>query len=510
MTGEGRGNISQGGTIALVFLVAVSATGFPMADSTSASAQPPPRLSVEDVAVSAGESKRVAITLSEAPSGLAGYRVFVRLENPGVARITNASVPDRYQPAQLRVTKITDGGARAVLEATDLLGVVNGDVAPGERNVPLGTVTIRGESVGETAVSVRAGMIQDDRTPPRRIEPAVDVGTFGVGPGDVRPDATDQSDRSTAWVRFGGVRAVDGDLGGQGGLVSPNAPPSADAGFARVDDETVELDASDSTDPDGDSLTYSWTQVDGPAVSLRGSDTATPTFQSPSVGAEGALRFRVSVADGNGGVDRETVAVRLRNTAPTADAGEDQFVDEETTVVLNATGFKDPDGDIITYRWRQVFGPPVNLSNPRATDPTFTAPDVDRRTVLQFEARARDGHGGTDTDRVYVVVSPTNDPPVARTGDDRTVAAGSTTALNASASSDPNGDSLSYRWEQVGGPRLTLEEAETATPRITASEFDRSVTAVFEVTVTDEEGSFDTAEVEITVEAASSSGDESD
>jgi hypothetical protein len=49
-------------------------------------------------------------------------------------------------------------------------------------------------------------------------------------------------------------------------------------------------------DPDGDALTYAWTQVAGPAVTLTDADTRNPTFTAPTEAGE--LRFRVTVSDG--------------------------------------------------------------------------------------------------------------------------------------------------------------------------------------------------------------------
>lgn len=57
----------------------------------------------------------------------------------------------------------------------------------------------------------------------------------------------------------------------------------------------VELSAY-ASDPDGDPLSYSWTQVAGTPVSLANATTATPSFNAPGTGTE--LRFRVAVSDG--------------------------------------------------------------------------------------------------------------------------------------------------------------------------------------------------------------------
>lgn len=63
--------------------------------------------------------------------------------------------------------------------------------------------------------------------------------------------------------------------------------------------EIVILDASGSTDDDGDELSYAWYQEDGPRVELRESDTPRVEFTAPDPGATPiVLRFGFIVHDG--------------------------------------------------------------------------------------------------------------------------------------------------------------------------------------------------------------------
>lgn len=99
------------------------------------------------------------------------------------------------------------------------------------------------------------------------------------------------------------------------GTGEENSAPIADAGTALTvaEGNTTELDGSNSYDPDGDSLSYSWTQTGGPAVTLHDAQTPNPRFTAPSVDANTTLTFELTVSDGKA-TDSDTVTVSVINT----------------------------------------------------------------------------------------------------------------------------------------------------------------------------------------------------
>lgn len=170
------------------------------------------------------------------------------------------------------------------------------------------------------------------------------------------------------------------------------------------------------------------------------------------------------------------------NLAPTASAGSDLTVEEGTEVTLDATGSTDPDDDSLNYEWTQVSGPSVSVEDAATT--TFTAPEVDEETLLYFEVAVDDG-SVTETDRMTVTVTDSNASPSADAGPDRTVRAGTTVTLDATGSTDPDGDSLSYAWTQSKGPSVTLSGSDTAEPSFEAPELGTETDFVFQVVVDD-------------------------
>ena len=71
--------------------------------------------------------------------------------------------------------------------------------------------------------------------------------------------------------------------------------------------------------------------------------------------------------------------------------------------------------------------------------------------------------------------------------------------LDGSASSDADGDALTYKWEQTGGPAVTLSNANQAVLSVDVPELDDdSATFSFKLTVTDADGGSHSATVEAT------------
>lgn len=84
-------------------------------------------------------------------------------------------------------------------------------------------------------------------------------------------------------------------------LIPADAPPTANAGADQdaAPGATVTL-AGSGTDPAGQALTYSWSQLSGPAVTLSSATVAQPTFAAPSLVGGATLVFGLVVTDTSG------------------------------------------------------------------------------------------------------------------------------------------------------------------------------------------------------------------
>jgi large repetitive protein len=282
-----------------------------------------------------------------------------------------------------------------------------------------------------------------------------------------------------------------------------NHAPTANAGQNQnvYAGSTVTLDGSGSTDPDGDSLTYSWIRVSGPVqVTLSGASTATPTFVANTVGN---YLFNLTVNDGkvSSTTSSVTITVLRQNNPPVANAGSDVHAYVGDDVVLNASSSYDPDGDSITFTWTQVSGASVQIFNASTAQPFFTPTTSG---VFGFKVTVSDGQVSA-SDNVTVTVDNHNQVPIAvitGSGSNITAIVGSTVTLDGSKSYDPDGTSISYIWSQASGPAVSLSTPNSAKPSFKPTQ---TGTYVFQLKVYDGIDTSSPASVTVTVQTQQSS-----
>lgn len=280
-----------------------------------------------------------------------------------------------------------------------------------------------------------------------------------------------------------GALVVLDDADGTGPMLVVSA--ATDDVGANVDQGSVYVLAGE--------LEFAWQQIAGPTVVLDDPTSASPSFAAPQLqGGFGSqvLTFQLTAASASESLtDTVDVTVVNVNSAPVAEAGEDQLVDEGSFVSLDGSASFDPDDDAITYRWTQVGGPSVALSGADTAAPAFIAPllagGVGGVETLTFALTVSDG-ALSGVDLIRVVVEQENHAPVADAGADQTVNEGVLVALDGHASRDPDDDPLTYAWRQLSGLPVALSDAAAAAPSFVAPVTGPGGTAlVFELTVSD-------------------------
>jgi hypothetical protein len=105
-------------------------------------------------------------------------------------------------------------------------------------------------------------------------------------------------------------------------VINVNLPPVANAGadFTLNEGQTAHLSGAGSTEPDGEAITYAWTQVTGPTVTLVGTGTATPRFVAPQVDADTPIGLHLVVTDPHNASSGDDVIVTVHDKSGAAAA----------------------------------------------------------------------------------------------------------------------------------------------------------------------------------------------
>ena len=171
----------------------------------------------------------------------------------------------------------------------------------------------------------------------------------------------------------------------------------------------VELDASMSTDAEGNILNFSWTQLTGITVEITDVNSPILSFMSPALSSaepsKEILTFELMVDDGRDSA-KTIIEVFVLNINYTPIASV-QFVtdnlagtsiNEGETIELISTS-TDPDDDILTYLWEQVSGPIVTFSDAANISLFFPAPMVSSDQSVELKLTVSDD---TSSDVAFV------------------------------------------------------------------------------------------------------------
>ncbi len=279
----------------------------------------------------------------------------------------------------------------------------------------------------------------------------------------------------------------------------PNEPPQADAGSDQklIDanndgQEEITLDGSGSQDPEGEMAIFSWTTENNGEIATG----VNPNIILPL--GETVITLTVTDSAGDAATDQVIITIKEPdNKIPVAHAGENQTIMDENkngqeAVALDGSASTDEDGEIVAYSW--TIENDVEIAAEANT--TVTLPVG--KTIVTLTVT--DNEGDAATDRILITINaPDNKPPVANAGENQTITLPETSAtLDGSNSTDPDDLVLTYYWVKKSGGNADIAQPNAAITKISGLE---AGIYVFELTVTDDRDSTDTAAVTIIVEA---------
>ncbi|MFT6627027.1 MAG: subtilisin family serine protease, partial [Flavobacteriales bacterium] len=246
--------------------------------------------------------------------------------------------------------------------------------------------------------------------------------------------------------------------------------------LVEAEDSPVDVLLSiDASDPDGDTLSFFWETDNGTFLGAAASVTPALAF--------GTYDVSVFVSDGQSTTSSSMVlTVRSANEEPPiADAGPQQRVpailpdDVPPLLTLDGRASQDPvNRGALRYEWLQTAGPDLELFGRTTSVANFEQPTGEG--ALRFELTVyatqdeREVPSAVSETTIELTTEVTNRRPVAAIEGSAEATVGEATAYSALASTDEDGDALSYFWtlgdgegELLGERSSTIEATFVAT-----------------------------------------------
>jgi hypothetical protein len=299
--------------------------------------------------------------------------------------------------------------------------------------------------------------------------------------------------------------------------------PIAVAGPDQIVKEgsTVTLNGSQSVDPYGIILSYSWRQIPtNHIITLNGADTPVWSFTAPKVSSDTTFTFELTVTDNNGTTNNRTVNVLVKHSPSTNDqpapppsiagvvppqtplTNNPQPI-EGTTPTQIVNGNKTNNPPIVRINPQPIEGTtPTQIVNGNSTNnppapPPSIAGVVPPQTPLTNNPQPIEGT--TPTQIVNGNTPPVkniSEPLVANANPDKIINKGSIVTLDGTHST---GTIASYSWKQIGGKSVKLVSADALKSTFIAPSVKKDSPLKFMLTIDDGKGKTATVAVNVLV-----------
>jgi PKD repeat protein len=208
------------------------------------------------------------------------------------------------------------------------------------------------------------------------------------------------------------------------------APPVANAGgtYTGTVGTAVSFNGSGSSDPQGETLTYAWNFGDN--------GTGTGVNPTHTYATSGTYTVSLTVTNTSNLSATATNKATIASDVPTANAGGPYTGTVGIAVSFNGSGSSDPQGETLTYVWS--FG---ESGMGTGVSPTYTFATPGTYTITLAVTNTSKLTGIAYSTATIAAV-----PPVANTGGPYTGIVGTAVSFSGAASTDPQGETLTYAW----------------------------------------------------------------
>ena len=247
---------------------------------------------------------------------------------------------------------------------------------------------------------------------------------------------------------------------------------------------TVNFDASASTDPDGDTLSYAWTFGDN--------QTGTGATVSHTYTTAKTYSASVKVSDSKGGSDTKAIEITVTSAPTAAVTATPTSGVAPLMVIFDGNGSSDPNGYPLFYSWNFGDG---DTSSGAATSHQYAAAGTYIATLT-----VNNGQGGTGMASTTITVQ-ANGAPTAVVSTNPNPASGMAplrVTFDGGGSSDPNTDSLTYTW--------SFDDDTTASGKVVSHTYVASGPHIVTLTVNDGHSGAGIAQVQVNVTSTPSVG----
>jgi len=224
-----------------------------------------------------------------------------------------------------------------------------------------------------------------------------------------------------------------------------NLPPIANPSgpYNGTVDTAVAFDGTQSSDPDGSIISYSWDFGDG--------TSGTGATPSHAYTAANTYNVILTVMDDAGATDSlgttATITAVPVNQPPVADANGPYSGTTGTSLVFDGSASSDSDGSIVSYSWDFGDG---NTGTGVTPAHTYTA-----NGNYTVSLTVTDNQGATGLATSTASIGSVSPPPIADPNGPYAGTVGISIVFDGSASNDPDGTILSYDWDFGDGNTAT-------------------------------------------------------